>query len=263
MAAYATVCLAALFASALTLFSGFGLGTLLLPAFALFFPVEVAVAATAIVHLLNNLFKLGLVGRFADRRIVLAFGLPAIPAAALGAWLLSLLGGLAPLGEWSAGGRTFTITAVKLVVAALVAGFATLELRSAEVLPALPPSFLPLGGVLSGLFGGLSGHQGALRSAFLMKAGLSKRAFIGSGVACAVLVDLARIGVYGGAFLTEPFAALGRENAHGLVAAATLCAFAGAWTGSRMASAVTLDAVRRLVGALLVLTGLALAAGLV
>ncbi len=56
------VCLVALLASGLTLFSGFGLGTLLLPAFALFFPVEIAVAATAIVHLINNLFKLLLVG---------------------------------------------------------------------------------------------------------------------------------------------------------------------------------------------------------
>ena len=42
--------LAALVASGLTLFSGFGLGTLLTPIFALFMPVELAVAATAIVH---------------------------------------------------------------------------------------------------------------------------------------------------------------------------------------------------------------------
>ena len=44
---YAAVCLAALIAAALTFVSGFGLGTLLLPAFALFVPPEVAVAATA------------------------------------------------------------------------------------------------------------------------------------------------------------------------------------------------------------------------
>ena len=35
---YVVVCLVALGASALTLFSGFGLGTVLMPAFALFFP---------------------------------------------------------------------------------------------------------------------------------------------------------------------------------------------------------------------------------
>lgn len=48
---YLIICILALFVSALTLFSGFGLGTLLMPVLALFFPIEVALAATAIVHL--------------------------------------------------------------------------------------------------------------------------------------------------------------------------------------------------------------------
>ena len=60
------ICAVAFTASGLTLFSGFGLGTLLMPAFALFFPIEVAVAATAIVHLANNIFKVGLVAKKAD-----------------------------------------------------------------------------------------------------------------------------------------------------------------------------------------------------
>ena len=42
--------LAALFTSALTLFSGFGLGTILMPVFALFFPLPLAIAATAVVR---------------------------------------------------------------------------------------------------------------------------------------------------------------------------------------------------------------------
>jgi hypothetical protein len=56
------VCIAALLASALTLSSGFGLGTLLMPVVALFFPLELAIAMTAMVHLANNLFKIGLLG---------------------------------------------------------------------------------------------------------------------------------------------------------------------------------------------------------
>lgn len=67
-----------LVAAVLTFFSGFGLGTLLLPTFALFFPVPVAIAATAVVHLLNNLLKVGLVMRHASRPIVLRFGVPAV-----------------------------------------------------------------------------------------------------------------------------------------------------------------------------------------
>ena len=72
------VALAALLAAGLTLYSGFGLGTLLLPVFALFYPVEVAVAATAVVHGANNVFKVSLVGKHADRGVVLRFGLAAI-----------------------------------------------------------------------------------------------------------------------------------------------------------------------------------------
>ena len=58
---YAVVALTALTASFLTFFSGFGLGTILMPVFALFFDLKTAIALTAIVHLLNNVFKLSLV----------------------------------------------------------------------------------------------------------------------------------------------------------------------------------------------------------
>ena len=64
----------ALAASLLTFLSGFGLGTLLLPVFAVFFPLEVSVAMTAVVHLLNNLFKLGLLWKQVDKGIVLSGG---------------------------------------------------------------------------------------------------------------------------------------------------------------------------------------------
>ena len=78
MTAYLTVALVAMFAAGLTLYSGFGLGTLLLPVFALFFPTEMAVVATALVHGANNVFKVSLLGRKADREVVINFGLPAI-----------------------------------------------------------------------------------------------------------------------------------------------------------------------------------------
>src|SRR5918995_1196011 len=92
--AFAVVCGVAFLASGLTFFSGFGLGTLLLPAFALFFPVDRAIALTAVVHFLNNLFKLGLVGQQADRRVGLRFGLPAVVASFVGAGVLVWLADL-------------------------------------------------------------------------------------------------------------------------------------------------------------------------
>jgi uncharacterized membrane protein YfcA len=55
---------------------------------------------------------------------------------------------------------------------------------------------LVLGGVLSGFFGGLTGIQGAIRSAFLIKSGLSKEAYIATGVMIACFIDFTRLSVY-------------------------------------------------------------------
>ena len=45
--------------------------------FALCFPVPLAVAATAVVHVANNLFKFGLMAKQADWQVVARFGIPA------------------------------------------------------------------------------------------------------------------------------------------------------------------------------------------
>lgn len=52
--------LIALMASLLTFFSGFGLGTILMPTMAIFFSVTVAIVMTSIVHSLGILIILGI-----------------------------------------------------------------------------------------------------------------------------------------------------------------------------------------------------------
>ena len=88
MTAYIAVSFAALIAAGLTCIPVLDWERLLLPVFALFFPAEMAVVATAMVHGANNVFKVSLLGRYADREVVLKFGLPAIAAAVLGALAL-------------------------------------------------------------------------------------------------------------------------------------------------------------------------------
>ena len=73
---YFIICIVAFLGSALTLFSGFGLGTILVPVFAIFFPIEIAIALTAIVHFLTNIFKLTLLGRNANKSVIVRFGIP-------------------------------------------------------------------------------------------------------------------------------------------------------------------------------------------
>lgn len=255
---YLLICGAALAASALTLFSGFGLGTLLMPVFALFFPLSSAVAMTAVVHLLNNLFKFALLGRHADWKIVVRFGVPAIAAAIVGAWVLELLSGMAPLHEYTLAGRAAAITPVKLVLAVLMAVFAVSDLYSSHNQRPLDRRLLPLGGAASGFLGGLSGHQGALRAAFLIRLGLSKEAYIATGVVIACLVDAGRMIVY----LTG-FWRYGFGDRPALLGAATLAAFAGAFAGSRLLSKVTVRFVQVLVAVMLLLIALLLGVGVI
>jgi uncharacterized membrane protein YfcA len=220
--------------------------------------VEVAVALTAIVHFLNNLFKLILVGRYTEKSVVLQFGVPAILFAYLGARTLILLSGLNPLASYHVLGKAFEITPVKLVIAVLLIVFAMGELLPGIAHISFEKRYLPLGGALSGFFGGLSGHQGALRSPFLLKAGLARESYIATGVVIACLVDLTRLGVYGSHFSEGR----GTENLP-LLATATVSAFLGAFLGSRFMKQVTMHAIQVLVAVMLLGIAVGLGLGLI
>ena len=129
-----------------------------------------------------------------------------------------------------------------------------------EILPALrrltfaPRHFL-IGGLLSGFFGGLAGMQGALRSAFLVRAGLSKQQFVGTGAAIACLIDITRLGVYLPAIRSAPLD-------RGLLTAAALAAIAGAVLGSLLLEKVSARFIEASVAALLFCVAAGLASGL-
>lgn len=256
--AFVLIPLAAAAAALLTLFSGFGLGTLLLPVFALFFPVNIAIALTGVVHLLQNLFKLSLLGRHIEVGMALRFGLPSMLGAFLGARLLILLEGGKPLFTYTLGTRFCEITPVKLSVAALMVFFALMEIvpRLKEI--RFSRRYLIPGGIVSGFFGGLSGHQGALRSAFLVRTGLGKEAFIATGVAIACMVDLTRLAVYARRFIDTQL-----QKQWPLLLAASLAAFAGAYLGARLLKKVTLQFVQTIVALMLLLIAVLLGAGVI
>lgn len=252
------ICIAAFVASGLTLFSGFGLGTILMPVVAIFFPVPVAVAITAIVHLLNNVFKLGLLWRNVSRRVLISFGIPALLAAIPGALLLDYLSLMEPILRYVWLGHEHAITPVKLAAGFLLVLFAT-----AELIPFLNYFSnhrfgLAFGGTLSGFFGGLSGHQGAFRSAFLIKAKLDKNAFVATNAAIAALVDTSRIIIYG---LTFDIALIESESS--LITIATISAFLGVFLGARLLKKVTIAFIQKLVALMLYLLGFMLMGGII
>ncbi|MGD9930745.1 MAG: TSUP family transporter [Mangrovibacterium sp.] len=252
------ISLAAFFTAILTFFSGFGLGTILMPVFALFFPVDIAIALTGVVHFVNNIFKMGLVGKMANKQVLIRFGIPAILASFAGAWVLIRITGLPPVYEYQLWGNTFEITPVKLIIAILLLFFSLLEVLPVMQKIRFGGRHLIIGGTLSGFFGGLAGIQGAFRSAFLIKSGLSKEAFIATGVIIASLVDITRLSVY-----SSRFAASGLSENLTLLISATLSAISGAFIGKALLEKVTLRSIQLMVAVMLILISIALGLGII
>ena len=254
---YLIICIVAFLASGLTFFSGFGLGTILLPAFALFFPIETAISITAVVHFLNNIFKLTLTVKDANAGVVVKFGFPSMIAAIGGALLLTYMVLISPLYTYRLAGNTYEVLPVKLIIATLMIVFALVEFIPALSKLTFGEKFMITGGLFSGFFGGLSGHQGALRTMFLVRSGLGKESFIATGIVIACMVDVSRIAVYG----THNFGIT--QNEIYIVTAGTLSAFAGAFLGSKLVKKITLKSLQLIVAVLLIVFAVALGVGII
>lgn len=252
------ISIAALLTSLMTFFTGFGLGTILTPVFAIFFPIDIAIALTGIVHLLNNLFKLVLVGKEANWKIILKFGIPAIIGSFIGAELLIHLSGLKYIFSYNLFDKEFFIYPIKLIVALLMISFAMMEIIPSLKNMQFSANKLYLGGAISGFFGGLSGHQGAFRSAFLLKAGLAKEAFIATGVVIACLVDFTRLYVYFNKFIST-----GVSDNLTYIISATLSAFIGAYFGKKLLKKITLSTLQFMVALLIIVLAVLLGMGII
>jgi uncharacterized membrane protein YfcA len=164
----------------LTLITGFGLGTVLTPVFALVFEVKIAIFLVAVVHFLNNLFKFGLFWKNIDLTIVKRFGVLSLVGAVVGALLQIQL----------------YSEIVKVVM-----GFVLVALGFSEILPQMekfriPKRFDQVGGFFSGLLGGFVGNQGAIRAAYLLNYSISKETFIATSTLISLIIDVTRIPVY-------------------------------------------------------------------
>lgn len=251
------ICLVALFGSALTFFSGFGLGTILVPVFALFFPIELAIALTAIVHFLNNLFKLSLIGKNINKKTVLDFGIPSIIGAIFGAYLLTFISKMNPIFEYTFYDHTFQVMPVKLTIAILLLLFALFEIIPKLSQLEFDTKYLKIGGLLSGFFGGLSGNQGALRTVFLIRANLSKESFIATGVVIACIVDVIRLSVYGEQIFKNT------ELNYSLIIISTISAFIGAFIGNKLLKKVTIVTIKYVVSVVLIIFSFLLGLGII
>ncbi len=243
-------------ASAFTFLTGFGLGTILLPVFLLAMGPALAVAAVAPVHLFHNLGKFLLLRSHVDRAVLVQFGVPALAAAALGAWGLARLTDFPELGAWALFGKTFSVCPLKLVIGLSLAVFSAWELfGGGGRIRGVP---LWAGGLASGLLGGLTGHQGAIRSAFFLGEDLPKETFIATGAAVACAVDITRIAVY-----VQLFHSLGGSIPWPVVGAGIVGAAVGLSVGRIGLRNAPARTFRKIIGIALMVFGLGLASGLI
>lgn len=242
-------------ASWLTFYSGFGLGTLLTPVFILLFKDPLlGIAGTAVVHFLNNVFKFALMKKSIDWKVFKPFGLAAIPAAFVGALLIADIQDLHLL-SYQIGGKIWDIYLLNMVFGIVLIGFAMIEL-----IPKWSLSFskqkLWVGGVISGFFGGLSGHQGALRSAFLIRYDLSKEVFIATGIMVALVVDMVRMPIY---FYKTDISLISGGWVY--ISIALAAALVGAISGKFFLKKMEIKFLNRFVSFAMILFGIALIGG--
>jgi uncharacterized protein len=170
----------AIIAGAVAAVTGFGIGSLLTPALIPLLGARLAVVAVAVPHAAGTAVRLWRLRDAIDWKLLRGFGL----ASAAG----GLAGALAH--GWLSGGSLTRVFGVLLILSGLAALIGWTKRVHLSRVPAL------LAGAIAGLFGGLVGNQGSIRSAALLAFRLSPRAFVATATATAMIVDAARLPVY-------------------------------------------------------------------
>ena len=250
--------LVSLIASFLTFFSGFGLGTLLLPVFTLFFPVEIAIGLTGIVHLLNNIFKTLLIGNKINWKVSSQFGIPSVIGAIIGSLTLIYIVDIFSAFSYNIYNYELNTSLLKIVMGILIFSFTMLEL-----IPNKKPFDNNLkntitGGMLSGFFGGISGHQGAIRTLFLVRYNLSKESFIATGISIALAIDLTRLPIYFSNYKTHKI-----NDYHDLILIAIISAFTGAIIGKITLNKIRLNILHRIISFCLIIFSILFSTGII
>src|SRR3954469_23055007 len=174
------IILAAMAAGAIAAVSGFGIGSILTPLLSTTVGLKLAVAVVSIPHFLGTAVRFVLVRKYLDKKVLVTFG------------ITSAVGGLAGalLHVWLRSAILGYLLGALLVFAGLMG-----ITRLAERMRFGRTTGL-VAGALSGVFGGLVGNQGGIRSAALLGYDVPKEAFVATATAIALLVDVFRMPVY-------------------------------------------------------------------
>lgn len=226
--------LVAIFAGGVAALSGFGIGSLLTPLLALQVDTKLAVAAVSIPHALGTLLRFWLLRKHVDRRILWSFGLTSAAGGLVGALLQS-----------QAGNPVLTLVFAGLLVFAGMMGITGWASRVRFHGPAAW-----LAGALSGVFGGLVGNQGGIRSAAMLGFDVPRDSFVATATAVALFVDAARVPVY---LATQANEVL---NVSGWILIASIGVVIGTLVGGRALRRIPEPIFRQLVSLIIVMLGI-------
>lgn len=174
------VFIVALLAGGVASISGFGIGSLLTPLFALRMDLQLAVAAVSIPHLLGTAVRFGLIRKDLRKDVFISFGVWSAVGGLIGALLHN-----------AANNPVLVIVFACLLLFAGAVGTFGLSQKMR-----FPPNVSWLAGLTSGAFGGLVGNQGGIRSAALLGFNLTKQEFVATATGIGLIVDGARMPVY-------------------------------------------------------------------
>jgi len=176
----AVVAAIAIAAGAVAAVGGFGIGSLLTPALIPVLGTRVAVVAVAAPHAIGTGLRLWRLRDAIDWKLLRGFGVASAAGGLVGALAHGSLSGASLT-------RVFGCLLILSGLGALIGWTKRVHLSSIQAL---------IAGAVAGLFGGLVGNQGSIRSAALLAFRLSPRAFVATATAPAMIVDAARIPVY-------------------------------------------------------------------
>jgi uncharacterized membrane protein YfcA len=220
-------------AGSIAALAGFGVGSLLTPLLVSTYGGRGAVALVALPHAVATAIRLWRLRHEIAWPALGRFGAASAAGGLIGALLFTRARGVV----------------LMVLLAALLIVVGSLQLGGWAARWRVAPPWAPLAGAVSGLFGGLVGNQGGLRSAGLLALGLGARPFIATSAAIALLVDLVRLPIYivsDGALLLDAWR---------VGAAATAGVVVGTFVGTRLLLRLSEATFRRVVGALLLLLG--------
>jgi uncharacterized membrane protein YfcA len=226
--------LAGIAAGAIAAISGFGIGSILTPLLAAWVGTKLAVAVVSIPHFIGTALRFAVIRQHVNRSVLWSFGITSAAGGLIGALLHAWLRSTA-LG--------YLLGA--LLVFAGITGLTGLASRMR-----FGRRTGMFAGALSGMFGGLVGNQGGIRSAALLGFDLTRDEFVATATAIALLVDVFRMPVYAASQLGQ------MATQWPMVIVATIGVVIGTLSGKWMLSRIPQNVFRMIVAGIVLALGI-------